>query len=123
MSDYNEMMLNKRLYQLDADEARQEAIEEKAQEISKKIRGQHFVKINSDSHLYHVEDFMSDMETPEEMSAGDYCAILTVDADSYEEGLNDKFESWCEYLAVKDIDNEEPPECDYDTREEYEGDY
>jgi len=123
MFDYNQHMLNNHLYQLDADEARQEAIEEKAQEISKEIRGQHFVKINSDSHLYHVEDFMSDMDVPEEMNTGDFCAILAVDADSYEEGLHDKFEAWCEDLAVKDIDNSEPPECDYDTREEYEGDY
>ena len=107
---WEDNQLNNYLNQLDADDARQEYIEDRAQQISKEIRGQHFVKINGDKNLYHIEDFMSDMEVPEEMSTGDYCAILTVDADSYEEGLNDKFEAWCEDLATKDADNEEPPE-------------
>jgi hypothetical protein len=48
---------------------------------------------------------MSDNEIACEDS-GEFCAILTKDADSYEEGLHDKFELWCDELATKSINNE-----------------
>ena len=97
---------------------RQEAIESRGMEISEEIRAQHLVYIEG-TH-YHIEDFMSDNEI--ECDTGEFCTILSTDGDAYEKGMHDKFELWCESLAEADVDNEEPPERDYDTREEYEGD-
>jgi hypothetical protein len=96
--------LDQHLVNIDDSDSRQEAIEYKAQEISKQIRSQLLVKLSGDKYLYGVEDFMSDNEIACEDS-GEFCAILTKDADSYEEGLHDKFELWCNELATKSIDN------------------
>ena len=107
-------------YLNDQDEldARQEAIESRGMEISGEIRAQHLVYIEG-TH-YHIEDFMSDNDI--EYNTGEFCTILSTDADGYEEGMHDKFEAWCEVLAETDIDNREY-DCEdgYDTREEYEG--
>ena len=97
-----------RAYERDIDnqERKEEFIEKLAVEISDDIRAQKLVKINGDAHLYHIEKFMDDCEI--EHDTGEFCAILTVDADGYEEGLDERFWLWCVDLAEKDIDNEEP---------------
>ncbi len=115
---WEDNQLNNHLYQLDAEEARQEAIEDRAEEIAEQLKSQSLVKINGDSNLYHIDEFIGD----DVFNTGSVCNILNEKPEQLMTELIEKFGEWCVELATKDIDNSEPPECDYDTREEYEGD-
>ena len=110
MYDGNLYALRQYENNIDAQERKEEFIEKRAVEISEELRAQKLVKINGDVHLYHVEQFMDDCEI--EHDTGEFCAILTVDADGYEQGLDERFWLWCVELAESDIDNEEQP-CEY----------
>lgn len=103
---------------IDNQERKEEFIGARADEIGAKLRQQQLVKINGDKHLYHIDDFIAD----DVFNTGPVCSLLSGNSEQLEQELTEKFGAWCHELAEKDIDNEEPPERDYDTREEYEGD-
>lgn len=75
------------------------AVEDRAEQISSELRQQTLVKINDDQHLYHIDDFIADVE----INSYPFCAFLSGKSDSLQEDLNDKFEEWCLKLATKDI--------------------
>ena len=80
---------------------RDEAIEQRAEEIGEQLREQHHVKINGDSHPYHIDNFIAE----DVFNTGPVCAMLSGNAESLQDELIEKFNEWCIELATKDIDN------------------
>jgi hypothetical protein len=102
--DGNTAALNAHQKEIDAAELRQERIDIRAEQIAGKLREQKMVRINGDTHLYHIDEFIAD----DVFNTGPVCALLAGNADSLMEELTEKFDAWCSELAEKDIDNMEP---------------
>ena len=107
--------------------ARDEAIEDKAIEVQEtllSVSSQYekaFVN-DSEGNKFELSDFIADME----IDAGIFSEFLQEchngQGSFFRNKIMSQLEKYCEEVATDLVDNEEPPECDYDTREEYEGD-
>ena len=107
--------------------AREEYIELKKDEVQEELLsvGQRYEKAfvnDSKGNKIELSDFIADME----IDAGVFAEFIKecyIGQGSYfRNKMLKQLDKYCEDLAIELVDNEEPPECDYDTREEYEGD-
>ena len=107
--------------------AREEYIELKKDEVQEELLSvdQRYEKAfinDSKGNKIELSDFIADME----IDAGVFAEFMKecyIGQGSYfRNKMLKQLDKYCEDIATELVDNEEPPECDYDTREEYEGD-
>ena len=119
--DGNLYALNKHLWECEQQEARYEAIEEKANEVKDILMSVNhkFEKafvLDSKGNKCEMSDFIADMDISDCLFA-EFLDGGTLLKDK----LNAQFDVFCEEIATDLIDNMDAESC-YDTREEYERD-
>ena len=108
----NTHLLNKHLAQLEIEDMRYEAIQEKTDEIrdvllSTNIHVDAYVR-DSDGYMCTIGDFMADMALNESLFAE-----FLDGGDLLRDKLNEQLTVYCEALATDLVDNQEPNHTDY----------
>ena len=108
----NTYLLNKHMAQMENDDMRYEAIQEKTDEIrdvllSTNIHVDAYVR-DSNGYMCTIGDFMADMVVVESLFAE-----FLDGGDLLKDKLNEQLTEYCETIATNLVDNQEPEEQDY----------
>ena len=95
----------KSLYQYEKEQdalcARDEAIEDKTQEVLSAILEQHIVMVAGDK--YHMDDFIADVD----INTDAFIWSLKGAPEDFNDIMNDKLSEWCKEIATKLVDKGE----------------